>query len=613
MDKLNQRQIKLLKLLISDNSYKAIKTFANKLEVSNKTIFSDLKVIESSTEKIGVTIERKTGSGIKLLYDDSQLLELVEVVNDQNNHNNGISVEQRRADIARSLLLHSKEYTTIQKLSDKYYVSRTSILNDLEYIEEKLSEFNIKIIRTRDGTRISGREVDIRQALVYVLQENINYNSYYLVEYQILRDSEKNIEGISEGVEITFFKNLLNDLEKDIKRIIYEPYYTNLLTHLLIMTKRIKEGNNLEDIRGSKYNITKINSKIYKSALIIVNKIEDHYSINISDNEIFYIYQYLTSIGLSNNTEQSEKHNDEFDITSTMFTRQLISVVSTISGINFNNKLFKSLVLHIKPMINRLNSRIKIKNPLLEEIRKEFSELFFITRIACNIVCEMLEIKNINLDEIAYIMTYFQNEIEKGKSNLNKKVLVICHSGYGSSQVLATRLRRSFSNIDVVDIISSNKLDSVNLDNIDLIVSTIKLNLDKPYMLVSAFLSEVDIKNIQNLLNDQSKVKGNKPKDKFKEASLDKVEEYKDEKKLISKIKKDRSIDINKDEIICLDDITCIYLSKISRNSTFLYSGIKNKNKNLYLIEYKGYDYLILKLRDIISTYNKNYYKELVD
>lgn len=47
----------------------------------------------------------------------------------------------------------------------------------------------------------------------------------------------------------------------------------------------------------------------------------------------------------------------------------------------------------------------------------------------------------INDDEVAYILSYFISEDEKIAETVKIKTIVICHSGYGTSQLLATRLK----------------------------------------------------------------------------------------------------------------------------------------------------------------------------
>ena len=58
-------------------------------------------------------------------------------INMKSNKSADISVEKRRIEILRDLLLKSDMKTSINKLSEKYFVSKTSIVNDLKYIEEE--------------------------------------------------------------------------------------------------------------------------------------------------------------------------------------------------------------------------------------------------------------------------------------------------------------------------------------------------------------------------------------------------------------------------------------------------------------------------------------------
>jgi galactitol-specific phosphotransferase system IIB component len=112
-------------------------------------------------------------------------------------------------------------------------------------------------------------------------------------------------------------------------------------------------------------------------------------------------------------------------------------------------------------------------------------------------------LNSISIDEIGYLVTYFQAAIERGISY--KKVIVVCHSGYGTSQLLTTRLRRAFPQWQIGDVISERKLSTINLDDIDFIISTVHLTIkEKPYMLVSALLNEKDIKNIKSILIEDS-------------------------------------------------------------------------------------------------------------
>ena len=86
-------------------------------------------------------------------------------------------------------------------------------------------------------------------------------------------------------------------------------------------------------------------------------------------------------------------------------------------------------------------------------------------------------ITNISIDEISYIATYFQAAVERSVSS--KRVLVVCHSGYGTSQLLATRLKRPFPQWTIVDIVSVHRLSEVDMTNIDFIVSSVDIDIKR--------------------------------------------------------------------------------------------------------------------------------------
>ncbi|MDO2232203.1 helix-turn-helix domain-containing protein, partial [Escherichia coli] len=72
-------------------------------------------------------------------------------------------------EILKYLLLNSNNITSINQLADKYYVSKTSIVNDFKYIEAWIKEYNLKLNKTLEGTKIIGKEVDIRKSIAKMM------------------------------------------------------------------------------------------------------------------------------------------------------------------------------------------------------------------------------------------------------------------------------------------------------------------------------------------------------------------------------------------------------------------------------------------------------------
>ena len=596
---MNKRQVALLKKLIIEDDYQPIKYFADIFNVSVKTISKDLDEIDEIINDIGVNLDRKQGLGIKLYYTPSQLDKLNILLNNIKISNGDRDLEYRRIEILLNLLINTNQYTTIQKLSDKYMVSRTSINNDLNEIQQSLNKYNLKLSKTLKGTRVVGSEINIRKALVSTIQEYGKINPNYIAKYQNIRHKELKINEINTIINkksIVFFEKLLNELETKLKLVIYEPYYTNLLTHLVIMTNRILNGNYINDNSDLKDIVFIANNELYNSAIYLIEEIEKRFQIRINIEEIAYIYKYLTSIGLSFDDDKKE-YIKKPDLPYIYFTKDLIDTISEMSDVNYNSRVgfYDRLLLHIKPMLNRTKYNIQIKNPLLKEFLREFEEEFFIAKIACFLICNKYEVNMISDHEVAYILSYFISEDEKIAETIKIKTVVICHSGYGTSQLLATRLGKTFRNIEIVGVIASNSINNIDLDQVDLIVSTVDLEIEQPYIMVSAFLNEIDRENIRNyigtILEDKKKISSWKHIDSI-------CMETVDSDKVIEQFKES----LNEENLIYIKDNTYIYPVSDTENWMKEYLIKEGERKRrIIIISYSDYGYLSKATRLIIN------------
>ncbi len=594
---MNKRQVDLLKKLIVQDEYQPIKYFSNILGASVKTISKDLDDIEEVINSIGVSIDRKQGMGIRLCYTPPQLDKLNNILNNIVLFDGDKVVEHRRTEILLNLLINTNKYTTIQKLSDRYMVSRTSINNDLNEVQESLNRYNLELSKTLKGTKIVGSEINIRKALVSTIQEYVKINPSYIMEYQNIRHKELNITEINtilNNKSVSFFEDLLNQLENELKLVIYEPYYTNLLSHLAIMTNRIINGNYIDDNLDENDSLLVMNERLYNSAIYLIEEIEKKFNIKINKQEAAYVYKYLISIGLSFD-DDDKKNTKETDLSYIYFTKDLINIISQMSEVNYDLSLglYDKLLLHIRPMLNRAKYNIQIKNPLLEDFFREFKEEFFIVKIGCFLICNRYGINMINDHEIAYILSYFISENEKIDGTIKVRTVVICHSGYGTSQLLATRLVKSFNNIEMSGIISSNSINNVDLDKVDLIVSTVDLDINRPYLMVSAFLNEIDKENVKNYIENILKGKRESSSLKYEDIPLRFIDNKRD-------IEEFKSLLIE-DNLIHIEDNTYIYLTVTEDDSAKEYLIEKeDMEKRIIAVNYSNYTYLSKLIRLLI-------------
>lgn len=508
MEMLTSRQVEFVKLLLEENEYKPIKYFTEKLNVSDKTLQKDLKIIGNYIARFNINIDAKRGHGILINREANGNIELINNLNLNLKDKNSISIDQRRIEILKMLLLNSNSSTSINQLSEKYYVSKTSIVNDLKYIEEWLKNYNITLSKTLEGTKIVGKEADIRKAIASLLEDILNNNDG---EDEIQEFTRIDVATFSALLKIfdldsiNFIESIIWELEKDLDYYITQPYYINLITHILICLKRLKEGNQIEINEERIKNIDNLNKRVYDNVVNLVNKIYEKYGVLTSNEEIYYIYKYIVSSGFGNTLDNNMKVSENYINNSEEVTKMMIDIMSLFLDINLseNELLSRGLLLHMKPMLNRLKYDIQIKNPLFKEIEERFTEILGLCRLSIEIMSEYYNLSNISMDEISYLATYFQAALENSTSE--KKVLVVCHSGYGTSQLLATRLKKAFPQWTIVDVVSVYMLKNMDMSDIDFIVSTVDIDIkDKMHIVVSALLMDSDIKNIKNTLMNTS-------------------------------------------------------------------------------------------------------------
>lgn len=507
---LSRRQIEFIRLLLEEEDYKSILYFSKQLHVSDKTLKEDLKGIRIYLNSFGVEIQGKTGKGILI---DRNAKANVYILNELRTEQNGLAQESsqttqaRRMHILKSMLVRSDINTSIQKLSEQYYVSKASIVNDMKYVERWLNKFYLTLEKTSEGTKIKGNESDIRKAMADLIQryQEDAIGNKRKTEYNgKIRLDDRTLTGLLELFDledIVFIESLLENMEIESNIRISDIYYVNLLTHILLCIKRVKEGISIEE---SKVGMIRTDTlKQYHQAQNITEMIKNKYQITIGEEETYYIYQYLISSGLEEIPEKEEEEDESLRL-----SRELTKYISDVVELDFkkDKELLNGLLLHIRPMLNRLKYNIQLSNPLLEEIREWYPQMLGICQITIAFLSKKYHLKEISIDEIANIATYYQTMMVRLITP--KNVLVVCHSGYGTSQLLAAKLKHEFSFLKIVDVVSLRRAETMELSDVDFIISTVPIHINSiPYIVISALLTEQDIQDIKNSMQVASGLK----------------------------------------------------------------------------------------------------------
>ncbi|MDQ0203928.1 BglG family transcription antiterminator [Pectinatus haikarae] len=497
-DILSAREKKILTILLKAGDYTTASRLSRILSVSEKTVYRDFQSIRYKFKSQNF-IRQEHGKGY-YLDDSSSLKNIIDPVKHKDVFL-GIDVETRRRNIAVLLLLQTPVETSINKLAELYFISNASIVNDLNILEQELLQYDLSLIRSRNGTHIEGTEDNIRKLLMQKINLFSASGDQSIFSFVSDTADDHALYSFFSHKDIRFVKLLLDNAEQILCGKIKDPYYINIFTHILILVKRLENNSSL-CLKTSLNEYQYKNKIIAHCTTLIMNELKRYLNKTIPENEIFYIYQYLYSSRIDTNQEPPDvkfdiPHNEE-----TAFVDELISKVS--SKINFNLSkditLKTSLLLHIRPLTKRIESRIFISNPLKNDMKKDFTQIYRAVEESLNEQVLKTDFQNLSDDETSYIAVYFQAALER--QTQQKRVGIVCSSGVGTSHLLAARVKRAFPDWKIVDIVSASHAHLFNPQDTDLILSTVKIENKKdiPTVVVSAIFNDFDIVRVKQIM-----------------------------------------------------------------------------------------------------------------
>ncbi len=468
------------------------KKVADELKVSDRTIRNYIKLLQDVLIENGAEIIAKQGQGYTLKVENELSF------NTFLQKNNVNSIKKSELDLYDSKdrqyyilnkLLFEDQKIFFDDLCEELFVSRSTISSDFSEIRNFLKPYNLSVIsKAKIGVYVEGDERNKRHFIMdYFFGNtfNISINKYV---GNTLFFNDVSFE------EITII--VLDECREAGLRL-SDYVIQNLVLHIALAIKRIKDG--------FKLSIAEVDKSIEKRKEFLVGKrilkrITNSNNIEFPNEEAYYIALHLTV----KSTIKSEDENSESD-EKDKIQDELIEILEKIEiekGYKIKNdkQLINGVLTHFCPLIMRLKYNVTIENPLLNEIKEKYYEVFDLTK---EYLSNMTIFKGYEIpdSEWAYICLHFMAAIERYKDNKKLNVLVICATGYGSGQMLNIRLKKEFGqHINIVDVIGYYEITDEILKDIDLIISSIDLFtvvFNVPVIHVSVFLNEKEINTIR--------------------------------------------------------------------------------------------------------------------
>lgn len=496
----------ILILMLETESYISVKSLAEELNVSKRTIQRELEGVDDALKGYQLAFRSKTGVGVWLEGERAEKERLLADLRQEAGYDLSNKQERRKKLILE--ILREKGLRKLFHYSDLLGVSEATVSTDLEAVENWLKEQDLHIIRKPgSGIAIKGSEESYRRAIRLFVAENIdtklikNLYDHELSSSESLNSlKQSNIGHILNDEIVKRVVDCISKMNDERVLSLTENSYVGLVIHISIAINRILQEDIIEEAQVWTDQMEE--DEEYLLAKEIIKELEKEFAIKIPEIEISYICLHIKG-SKHQSIEWNQKKLPEIE------KKEMLSLVNEMVNAFGEEKAFtlkqddefiQGLLAHLQPTLVRLMHHMKIQNPVLEEIKKEYREVFE----RCKEVAKVLERwtnQSVPEAEVGYLAIHFGAAMVRleGENESIRPVVVgvVCAGGFGISRLMASKLEKTFRNRVVIEAYGKHDLTPEVKSKTDFFVNSISTEQgDEQMISVSPLLNKEDMEKI---------------------------------------------------------------------------------------------------------------------
>lgn len=499
----NKRSLKIIRILLQQQGYITIQEVADRLDVSNKTIRNDLRLIEDYVKDYQLFLRKKTGTGIWIEGKESQKLLLMESIGQKIHLAAGLSPAIRKVYIGLRLIACT-ENCRIYELASELYVSRATIHKDITALSERFHACHIRMVRkNNNGISLAGKERHFRDLMFDLMTEDPGYMEFL----RIVQEPSCSCTGAFpfEALDYTdcdiqkFVRLVLTSGGPYVNRLPFNALLSVLLRILISLMRLLDEhpiclsADFMEELKSE---------PLYPETRRLILPLEPAYQVTFSEEELRYLQTHLLALQNKHLAPTSEKTEAR------RLTDELLAEWERLLNRPFTKdpELREALTTHLTPAITRIRHGISLENPMMDTILAHYSNTFGIVRQSLQSLtqdgfCQMDD------NEAGYLALHLAAALDRAKEPL--RTVLVCHGGGGASRLLMQKLSTQIPEITVIAHESFLTIQHADLSQAELIISTLELNLstDIPVLQVNVLMYDHDIRRLKEIVQAYYKKK----------------------------------------------------------------------------------------------------------
>lgn len=486
-----RRQREIISTILNTDGFITGNKLAKVCNVSVRTIQLDIKDVNNSLEGYGIKINSIIKKGYFLDEKAKSILKenniIRSVIDYKYISETPMTPHERQMYIISKLAI--KDYISVEELTDKLFVSSSTISNDINAAKKWLKEnldLNINYSLTK-GIKLNVSEKQKRNIISWILSYKLNASSLtkqwnYLFEGEISEDDAR-------------LHHIINEITKGFGYFLSGHSSQLFCFEILVAINRTQLGHFIEDDEN-------LNDELKPVIIALSEKVHSYMKIELSKIEWLNLQEYFISKQFISGTRIENLETKEANNIVNEFLIKLKKIYNV--DLSQNNTGKNKLVLYVSPMINRLKHKHCIANKIIENVSEIHQFEFKMASEISEIIYSQLNL-NVSLIEISYIAIHLVSTQNIWKKKLNTIII----SDYDEGIISYIKDKLVYSIKDKLKISGCytykefiyDKKETFN--DVDFIITTSTL-ADKtniPFVQISPVMEQKDIDNLYQHIN----------------------------------------------------------------------------------------------------------------
>lgn len=490
---IGKRQYQILQRLLKEEVHVSAETLGESLQVSNRTIRRDMEQIEYKLKDRECKIEFLKGRGYRLLGGTEECYRLKQelkafldgaIADD--------SMEGRTQRIIRVLLEQGP--ISVEEIAYILNYSISSVQKSMGNVKTRIAQYSLVIqSKPHYGSEIVGKEIDQRS-----LQ----------LDYCITRVNNglERIPGNLTSKEVQLVEFVILQHLDHFNIVISDKDFNKLQETILIAISRNRKGESIPILEIHQ----DYKNENYFAIFEMMKEMEAELNLKFADTDFWYV-SHFSGFMLYDYRIKDSSNLANLDNEMLRFLIDVLNEIRLITGHDFGNdfQFINAMIVHLSLLRNRIVIQDRIANPMLAQIRSRYQVEMNLASFLAKRLGDYFQLE-VSEDEIGFLAMHFGASRARKKKERRMRVVVLCHYGIGTAQLLAERIKKSIQNIEIVGVYPIRSFQPQFIDGIDCIVATQKVEQfvgNMPVIVIEDILSDQSMKRIHDFIHIEAKQK----------------------------------------------------------------------------------------------------------